>query len=200
MLKKFTKIKNSCIDIVDDIEYKYVIFSNYSYHDFTNIYAKISKFKIHSLLLLDDNNFYVKLRDLTCKTNSEQTEWNSVHSNTIAEILTYSKNISDLIYFSLHIEIISRVQYNFMKYVHILIINIFASNKIYYKDKFDDKGNKIIYDFPTLKEFNFYFNILEIIKKIFLKHFSEKDNRIHYDDILNDDYYLSLIEYINRKI
>ncbi len=39
-----------------------------------------------------------------------------------------------------------------MKYIHPLIINIFALNKIYYKEKFDQGNNIIVHNLSTKKK------------------------------------------------
>jgi hypothetical protein len=204
MLKKFAKfikIKNSStIDEINDIENKYIIFSNYSHENLLKINIKISQFKIHSLLLLNDSNFYVKLRNLSCEHSDEYDNWNSKHIQIISQILSHSKIIYKLIYFAYNIKIISHAQYNLMDHIHNLILNIFVINKIYYKEKFDNNDNIILNNIPTQNEFKFYFNILEIITKVFFKYFDKQKNKIFHNNMANDDHYLQLILNINKSL
>lgn len=194
MLKNFLTTKSQYINLINDIELKYAIYSSYSFDVFSNIVSNISKCKIYSSLLLSDNNFFVNLRDITCNIEHEKDKWNINHINEIKNIIKGSKKIFDLITFARKLEIISFVQYHLIGKVCKKIYNIFLFDSIY-----NIEGNQN-FDIPTKNEYNYYFNMLEIINKVISQYFKEKDKAINYDNILEDYNYCKLIEITSKNL
>lgn len=194
MLKNFLTTKNQYINLINDIELKYAIYSSYSFDVFSNIVSDISKCKIYSLLLLSDKNFFVNLRDITCDLEHEKYKWNINHINEIKNIIKGSKRIFDLITFTRKLEIISFVQCHLIGKVCKKIYNIFLLDSIY-----NIEGNQN-FDIPTKNEYNYYFNMLEIINKVISQYFKEKDKAVNYDNILNDYNYCKLIEITSKNL
>lgn len=173
---------------------KYVIYSNYSFDTFSSIVVNISKCKIYLSLLLNDNNFFVTLRDITCDLDHEKDKWNINHINEIKNIIKGSKQIFDLITFGHKLEIISFVQYYLIGKICKKIYNIFLLNPIY-----NIESNQNFY-IPTKNEYNYYFNILKIINKVISRHFKKKDETVNYCNILNDYDYCKSIEIISKNL
>ena len=193
------------IQFVNNIEKKYVVHSEFSYNEFHNLCLNIDIFKINFLLLFNDNNHFVKIRNITCTTNDEINDWNKNHSKSIEETYKNEKTIFNLIKISTYINIISKIQYNIMKRLHNLVCETFLKNNVFYKSNGTEKINSL-----TNNEIEYYFNILEIITKILSReyynknYFSknnnfEKNNDVYYN-IINDNDYLKSIKYIKDNI
>jgi hypothetical protein len=196
------------INFINSTERKYIIFSNLSHKKFTNLCFDINKLKINSSLLLEDENFSIKLKQLMCNDNEEIIEWDkNYHSSLNNDVYSKEQKILRLICISHSIGIITSVQNNIMKHIHSLVCNIFILDDVYYKEK---NNESIIHYKPTKNEINYYFDILEIIIKIlsreyYNKIYSEKcydfETKFNsYYNVINNSDYLKSIKFIKDNI
>ena len=133
-------------------------------------------------------NFFEELRYIVTNSDTEIAIWNNEHYNEMNEVKKIEDNINLLIDESLNIGFLSKIQHTLIRLIEPKIKNIFTTNTIY-ASLYDHKDILL----PTNNEFDYYFNLIEIIfyKSINNNQIDLTSNNI--GDLLTNEYYLDSI-------
>ena len=178
-----SKYKNIITNVESDMKFeshKYTLPVN-----FLNLY---NNYKINSLLLLDDPNFFYNYLDIINNDNYNDNEiFINEHCETMHDHIEFTNIFINLLKKGFFSGDITVVQYKIAKLILKKINNIWYS-EYYLKNIFNIK-NKV----PSKKELQFLYNIIEIIYYKTYLHNQNIDLDITNINLLNNDYYLDII-------
>lgn len=199
-----------------DIEKKYLI--NFDPQIDLNKYEEVKKkihgYKLTTNLLYSNPEFYLELKEIELDFTRDSNElscleiiWLNQHYEFIEEIKSIQDEIIQLIKFAKRYQLISFIQYKYVKKILPKINTIFDYDKsmehLYLPTK------NLIFNL-TMKEIELFYNILDIIiakiDNICVKSKLKSKSKSHYNNLVNlakistDYQYINLIKKIKSKL
>lgn len=185
---------------INEIESKYKIINQCDINELKKISKKIFNYSLIFKILYNNHDFYEDLKFIETSNEFEQIIWINEHYDFIMNVRSIELTIKQMIKDSLKIGFITKIQYELLKKIQQKIINVFESDVII-SSLFNNNNN---IELLIIKEFEFYFDMIEIIIYKMYDYDTEKFNYdinlVEIDNLLRDDKYINLISNIKNVL
>jgi len=186
---------------INEIESKFKIINECDINELKIFYKKFSQYIFIFKILYENNDFYEDLKFIETSNDYEQLIWINEHYNFLNEIRSIESTIKLMIKDSIKIGFITKIQYELLKKIEPKIKNVFKMDVVL-SSIFENEKKNI--ELPIIKEYEFYFDIIEIIIYKMYEYQKEKlDYDVNSNDInylLRNDKYINLISNIKNVL